>query len=65
MWHAWDRRRKCKRFWWERPKEIDHSEDQGVDVRMGSEWILGRLAGGVDCIRLTQVRDPQDQQRSP
>jgi hypothetical protein len=22
-------------------------EDQGVDGRMGSEWILGRLAGGV------------------
>jgi hypothetical protein len=28
-------------------KERDHSEDQGVDRRMGSEWILGRLAGGV------------------
>jgi hypothetical protein len=27
--------------------ERDHSEDQGVDRRMGSEWILGRLAGGV------------------
>jgi hypothetical protein len=24
----------------------DHSEDQGVDGRMRSEWILGRLAGG-------------------
>jgi hypothetical protein len=22
-------------------------EHQGVDVRMGSEWILGRVAGGV------------------
>jgi hypothetical protein len=21
-------------------------EDQGIDGRMGSEWILGRLAGG-------------------
>jgi hypothetical protein len=28
-------------------KERDHSGDQGVDGRMGSEWILGRLAGGV------------------
>jgi hypothetical protein len=28
-------------------KEIDHSEDQGVDGRMGSEWILEELAGGV------------------
>jgi hypothetical protein len=36
--------RKCTRFWWERLK--DHSEDQGVDERMVSEWILGRLAWG-------------------
>jgi hypothetical protein len=28
-------------------KERDLLEDQGVDGRMGSEWILGRLAGGV------------------
>jgi hypothetical protein len=34
----------CTRFWWESPKERAHSEDQGVDGRMGSEWILGRLA---------------------
>jgi hypothetical protein len=26
-------------------KERDHLEDQGVDGRMRSEWILGRLAG--------------------
>jgi hypothetical protein len=32
---------------WGSPKEIDHSEDQGVGGRMGSEWILGRLAWGV------------------
>jgi hypothetical protein len=25
----------------------EHLEDQGIDGRMGSEWILGRLAGGV------------------
>jgi hypothetical protein len=25
-------------------KERDHLENQGVDGRMGSEWILGRLA---------------------
>jgi hypothetical protein len=29
----------------------------GVDGRMGSEWILGRLAGGVDWIRLAQDMD--------
>jgi hypothetical protein len=47
--------RKCTRFWWESPKERDHLEDQGVGGKMGSEWILGRLALGVsigfDCLR--------------
>jgi hypothetical protein len=36
-----------------KPKKRDHSEDQGVDARMGSEWILGRLAQeghGVDSV---------------
>jgi hypothetical protein len=28
----------------------NHSEDQGLDERMGSEWFLGRLAGGVDSV---------------
>jgi hypothetical protein len=52
--------KQCTRFWMESPKERDHSEDQGVGGRMGSEWILERLAGGggvVDWIRLAQVRD--------
>jgi hypothetical protein len=26
-----ERREKCTRFWWESPKEGDHSEDRGVD----------------------------------
>jgi hypothetical protein len=47
MWHAWERREKCTRFWWESPKERDLSEDQGVGGRMESEWILGKLAWGV------------------
>jgi hypothetical protein len=34
-------------FWWESPKERDHLEDQSVDRRIQTEWILGRLAGGV------------------
>jgi hypothetical protein len=46
MWYAWERREKCTRFWWESPKERDHWEDQGVDGKMGSVWILGRLAWG-------------------
>jgi hypothetical protein len=45
--HAWERSGKCTRFWWESQKEREHFEDQGVDRRMGSEWILRRLAGGV------------------
>jgi hypothetical protein len=28
------------------PKKRDHLEDQGIDGRMGSKWMLGRLAGG-------------------
>jgi hypothetical protein len=43
MWHSWERREKCTRFWW----EIVHLKDQGIDRRLGSEWILGRLAGRV------------------
>jgi hypothetical protein len=47
MWHAWERREKCTRFWRESPKERPHFEDQGVDGKTRSEWILGRLASGV------------------
>jgi hypothetical protein len=46
------------RFWWGNPKERSHSEDLGVDGRMGLEWILGRLAGrGVEWIHLAEDRD--------
>jgi hypothetical protein len=41
---AWER--TCTGFLWESPKKRDHLEDQSVNERMGSEWILGRLAGG-------------------
>jgi hypothetical protein len=39
-----------------KPEGKNHWEDQGVGGKMGSEWILGRLAcGGVwigfDCLR--------------
>jgi hypothetical protein len=34
MWHAWERREKCTRVWWESPKERDHFEDQGI----GGKW---------------------------
>jgi hypothetical protein len=38
-----EERKVCK---WESLKERDHSKDHGVDRRMETEWILGRLAGG-------------------
>jgi hypothetical protein len=33
------------RFWWESPKERAHSEDRGIDGKMGSEWIVRVLTG--------------------
>jgi hypothetical protein len=50
MWHAWERRGMCTGFWWESQNERDHLKDQGVDGRMGSEWILRKLAGGIEWI---------------
>jgi hypothetical protein len=47
MWHAWENRENCTRFWWENLKERDHSKDRGVDDRIALEWILGRLSGGL------------------
>jgi hypothetical protein len=41
----WERRGKRTGFWQEGPKERDHLKDQGVNGRIGSEWILGRMAG--------------------
>jgi hypothetical protein len=55
MWHAWERREMCTRFWWESPKERDHWEDQGVDgIRMD---LMEIGLGGVDWIRLSQDTD--------
>jgi hypothetical protein len=57
MWHAWEWKENCTRFWCEIQKERDHSEDRGVDGRMGSEWILRRMVSGVERIILAQDRD--------
>jgi hypothetical protein len=49
--------RNVYRFLVGKPKEEDHLKDQGMDGRMGSKWILGRLAGGgVEWIHLAQNR---------
>jgi hypothetical protein len=37
---------KLYTVWVGSPKERDHSIDRGVNRRIGSEWILGRLVGG-------------------
>jgi hypothetical protein len=53
MWHEWERREKCTGFWWDSPKEREHSEDRGVDGRMGSKWILvGRMWSGFTLLRI-------------
>jgi hypothetical protein len=54
MRHAWERRGERTGFWWESPKERVHSESQGIDGRVRSEWILMRLARGVDWIRVAR-----------
>jgi len=43
MWHAWERRENCTRFWLEIMKERDHSEDVGVDERIKFKWIIRKL----------------------
>jgi hypothetical protein len=50
---------KCARSWSGSPKETDHSEDRGVDGKMGLDWVLGKSAGGggVEWIHLAQDRD--------
>jgi hypothetical protein len=51
------RRERCTMFRWERTKERDNSEDQGVEGRVGSEWISERLGRGYEWIRMAQDRD--------
>jgi hypothetical protein len=57
MWHAWERREKCTRFWWENPKE----RPLGRPRRRWEDGIRMDLReiglGGVDWIGLSQNRD--------
>jgi hypothetical protein len=48
---------KNVQFCWESPKGRNHSEDRGVDGRMGSEYILERLVGVVEWIELAEDKD--------
>jgi hypothetical protein len=50
--------RKVNRVLWESQKERAHLKDQGVDGRMGSEWMLKETGwGSVEWIQLAQDRD--------
>jgi hypothetical protein len=54
MWHAWERREKCTRYWWESQKERDHSENRGVNEIIMD---LGDIGWGcVEWIKLAQDR---------
>jgi hypothetical protein len=58
VWHAWERRGMCTRFWWESPKERDHSEDRVVDGGDGHRMDLRETGwGSVEWIQLAQDRD--------
>jgi hypothetical protein len=55
MWHAWQRREKCTRAWWESLRERDHLEDRGVGGRMGMDLRVigwGWLWSGVTWFRV-------------
>jgi hypothetical protein len=54
MWHAWERRGKCTRFWWESPKERDHSADRRVD---GIRMDLRDIGWGMEWMKVAQDRD--------
>jgi hypothetical protein len=53
--------RKVYKVLTESPKERYLLEDQGINGRMGSEWILGRLAG-VGCVEWIQLAQDRGQQ---
>jgi hypothetical protein len=42
IYNARERTGMCTRFWWESQKERDHLKDQGIDGKMGSDWLVER-----------------------
>jgi hypothetical protein len=58
MWHAWERRENCTRFWWGKPEgksPLGRPRRRWEDgIRMDLREIV---LGGVDWIRLAQDRD--------
>jgi hypothetical protein len=54
MRHAWERKEKCTLFFWESPRESDHSQGQDTD---GIKMDLGKANGGcAEWIQLAQDR---------
>jgi hypothetical protein len=54
MWHAWERREKCTRFWWESPKE----RPLGRPRRRWEDGIKMDLREvGLGCVDWIQDRD--------
>jgi hypothetical protein len=45
MWRVWGRREVCTGCWWKNLREIDHSGDPDVDVRIILRWIFRKLEG--------------------
>jgi hypothetical protein len=55
MWHAWERRKKCIRCWWESPNEKDHSGGPRHRWEDGIRMDLGvNGCGGLQWIQLAQ-----------
>jgi hypothetical protein len=52
MWHAWEGREKCTRFWWESPKEKRPRRRWEDGIRVDHKEIV---RGSVDWIRLAQT----------
>jgi hypothetical protein len=55
MWHAWERREKCSRFWWESSKErpLGRPRRGWEDgIRMDLREIGWRLWIGFDWLRI-------------
>jgi hypothetical protein len=53
MWHTWERRENCTRFWWESQNERDHLEDQDTDgIRMDLREIGWGVQSGFNWLRI-------------
>ena len=47
MWHVWEKREECTRFWWGNLRERDNWGDQDVDGQIILRWIFRKCEGVV------------------